>query len=34
MALLLAVFAAAFFWHEGAVRTARGPVRLDGSELE
>lgn len=34
MALLLAVFVAAFVWHEWSIRTGRGPVRLSGSDLE
>ncbi len=34
MALLLAVFVAAFLWHEWSIRMGRGPVRLNGSELE
>lgn len=32
--LLLAVFVAAFFWHELSLRMGRAPVRLNGSDLE
>jgi len=34
MCLLVAVFTAAFAWHEWGVRTGRDPVRLNGSDLE
>lgn len=34
MALLLAVFVTAFVWHEWSIRSGRGPVRLNGSDLE
>jgi amino acid transporter len=34
MCLLVAVFSAAFAWHEWGVRAGRGTVRLSGSDLE
>ncbi|MFM9936264.1 MAG: APC family permease [Novosphingobium sp.] len=34
MAILLAVFVAAFLWHEQRIRSGRGPVLLSGSDLE
>jgi amino acid transporter len=34
MGLLVAVFVSAFLWHEWSVRTGRGAVRLNGSDLE
>ncbi|MEI6641498.1 MAG: APC family permease [Novosphingobium sp.] len=34
MCLLVAVFSAAFAWHEWGIRAGRGTVRLSGSDLE